>query len=318
VKTDKSMRRCPHTLRPNARFPLAPLFVAAAALFLLPPASHAQDKIITWGANTPDWNDKLHVSAVRVGCSSAPESCMAEVNQEASQDHVKTVFLSILLKNPQTVADAAQYATLSGKNPKLVEIGFDDFVSQAQKLGMDPSSLTNFLAQMASALKLGNSHLKLGLTIYENELGSQWSQLGIGKAFSDQVDFVHLYPHYRHETEPFGNYVNQAKNLFPNAQIIAGVYAYDRRDYLPCAKGSSDHCSNDQELSLFKDMFQQELALLRSGQVAWLEFYPGAFGMEDRWRNWDQARICSPSRRQECVDNTKAMRQQVLQILSGR
>jgi hypothetical protein len=100
--------------------------------------------------------------------------------------------------------------------------------------------------------------------------------------------------------------------------VIAGVYAYDRRDYLPCTRGGKAQCPNEEELSLFQDMFQQEVTLLRSGQVAWLEFYPGSFGVEEQWRSWDQPRICSASRRQECVDNTKAMRQQVLQILSSR
>lgn len=294
---------------------LAPI-IFFMAMLASPAGISAQDKIMTWGGNSPDWDSKLRVSAIRVGCSSAPQSCLRDSDSYASQNHVKTIFLSILLRSPQALDYVAQYAASHSSHPEVVEVGFDDFVSQATKLGMDSASLNSYLAQIIRALKQAN--LKFGITLYENELDTQVSQLGLSADLRGQVDFVHLYPHFRRESEPFGNYVKQAKSQFPNAQIIAGVYAYDRRDYLPCSKGSSEHCSNQDELSLFKDMFQQELSLLRSDQVAWLEFFPGWFGMEESWKNWDEPRICSASRRQECVENTKAMRQAVLQVLGSR
>ena len=292
------------------------LFALAIGFFSLPRPAAAQDKIITWGGNSPDWDARLPVSALRLGCSSAPQSCLRDVNQEASREHVKAIFLSIPLNAaPQTLSDAGQYGPLSQADPTLVEIGFDDFVNRATKLSMEPSALNTYLTQIARALKQGNPRLKFGITMYEDELDTAWPKLGLNNDFSGLVDFVHLYPHYRRLSEPFANYVSKTKSIFPNAQIIAGVYAYDRRDYLPCTKGGSTHCSNEEELSQFKDIFQQEVSLLHSGQVAWLEFYPGSFGLEEQWKNWDQPRICSASRRQECIDNTKAMRQTVLQVL---
>jgi hypothetical protein len=287
-----------------------------AASCWIPATASGQDKIITWGGNSPDWDKKLPVSALRLGCSSAPQTCLREVGQEASKDHVKAVFLSIVLKPaPQTLNDATQYSPLTLSEPILMEISFDDFVNRAQKLAMDSGALNAYLTQIAHAVKAGNPRLKFGLTMYEDELGGDYPKLGLSPDFAGLVDFVHLYPHYRRLSQPFSSYVSQAKSIFPNAQIIAGVYAYDRRDYLPCTKGGTSHCSNEEELSLFKDIFQQEVSLLRSGQVAWLEFYPGSFGLEEQWKNWDQPRICSASRRQECVSNTKAMREAVLQIL---
>jgi hypothetical protein len=237
----------------------------------LPPSRAAQDKIITWGGNSPDWDDKLGVSAIRFGCSSAPQSCLRDADAAASQNHAQTIYLSILLKSPQALTYTTEYAALSPAHPEVI-------VSQANKLNMDPASLNSYFTQITRALK-GNSRLKFGITLYEDELGSPLSRLGLSSEFYSQVDSVHLYPHYRRESQPFANYVKQAKSLFTNAEIIAGVYAYDRRDYLPCSKGSSEHCSNQDEINLFKDMFQQQLALLRSGQVSWLEFWPGSFGM---------------------------------------
>jgi len=301
----------------QVRNSLLAFFILLPVALSWPLVTLAQDKIMTWGGNAPDWDSKLYVSALRYGCSSVPTSCMRDASSAESQNHVQMIFFSILLKPSQTLNYVTQYNALTASRPDIIEIGFDDFVSQASKLGTDPNSLNAYLSQIIRAIKQ-NSRLKFGITLYENELGSQLSQLGLSSDFYSQVDFVHLYPHYRHTSEPFANYVKQAKSLFPNAQIIAGVYAYDRRDYLPCAKGSSEHCSNQDELNLFKEMFQQEVSLLRSGQVSWLEFFPGAFGQEESWRNWDEPRICSASRRQECVDNTKAMRQAVLQILGSR
>ena len=306
-----------YTRRQAPRFTRAHLILLVAALSS-PLATVAQDKIITWGwANSSEWNSKLHVTALRTGCSSAPESCLRDADRAASQNHIQTIFLPIVLKPQQTLIYVTQYAALSASHPEVVEVGFDDFVSQASKLGMDPASRNTYLLQIIRALKT-NSQLKFGCTIYEDELASKLSQLGLSNEFYSEVDFVHLYPHYRRTSESFANYVKQAKSLFPKAEIIAGVYAYDRRDYIPCSQGSSQHCSNQDELSLFKDMFQQQVSLLRSGQVSALEFYPGAFGMEETWKNWSEPRICDASRRQECIDNTKSMRQAVLQILGSR
>jgi len=51
-----------------------------------------------------------------------------------------------------------------------------------------------------------------------------------------QFDVIRLFLHYRANGPSYAGYVAQAKAYFPNAQIVAGVYPYDRIDYWPCAQ----------------------------------------------------------------------------------
>lgn len=274
-------------------------------------------EVLTWGGNTPTWNRDLHLTGVRVGCSGSLAQCINEVNTIASQQGVHNVFLAIFLHPGRTPNEAAQYSQYSVTHPVLYEVGFDDFVSQCEKLENNPVRVSSLLLEVARNLKSANPHLHLGITVYEDQLTSPRFPLSqLNPEFRQQVDFVHLYSHYRQEAQPFLSSVRIAKQLFPSAVIIAGVYAYDRRDYLPCAAGSSAHCTKEQELALFEQSFREQMSLLRNGTIGGIEFYPGDFGRITQWDGWQQPRICQASRRSQCVETTEAMRDFVRSFLA--
>jgi hypothetical protein len=290
-----------------------------AVLLILNSAMGTQvsNKVITWGENTPDWNRVLHLGSLRIGCSDAPSSCVDYVQKASKSQGVDKVFLAILLKSDQTLAYAREYSQLSLNHPALFEIGFDDFVGQCEKQKLPMPAMSALLNGIAQGLKTGNPKLHLGVTVYEDELYStQFRLRDLDEQFRKSVDYVHLYPHYRREAQSFSTAVQQAKQIFPSAKIAAGIYAYDRRDYLPCARGSSTPCTNQEELSLFADSFKERLGMLGTSDVEWIEFYPGNFGTEAQWPNWKAPRICGQERLRECVENTKAMREVVRQTLN--
>ena len=288
--------------------------VLIAALAAAAPSSV---RSIAWGENSPEWSRILHVGAVRLGCSDAPASCADGAQRLARSQGVDKAFLAILLKPGQTPSYAVQYSQLSLNHAALYEVGFDDFVGQAERQKLPFATMSALLVDVARQLKAVNPKLLLGITVYEDELRSASFPLAdLDQQFRGSVDFVHLYPHYRREAQSFADSAALARRIFPAARIIAGVYAYDRRDYLPCAHGASDPCSNGEELSLFEQSFKERLGLLGSSGVDWLEFYPGSFGSEAEWPLWKQSRICRQDRVQECVENTKAMREVVRKTLS--
>jgi hypothetical protein len=273
--------------------------------------------VITWGGNTPEWNRTLHLGALRLGCSDAPSSCADYSQQFSKTQGVDKVFLSILLLAEKTPVYVREYSRLSLSHPALYEVGIDDFVGQCEKLNMTLPALSAFLTQITRDLKGANPKLNFGITVYEDELRSDHLPLAnLDEQFRKSVDFVHLYPHYRQEKLSFSASVQQAQKIFPQAKIIAGVYAYDRRDYLPCTSGNSTPCTNEQEIILFTQSFKESLAALGSGEVEWIEFFPGSFGEEVKWSNWRIPRICRPERFEECVNNTIAMRKIVRKILN--
>ncbi len=206
---------------------------------------------------------------------------------------------------------------MSLNHPALYEVGFDDFVGQSEKLEMGMPATSALLDEIARDLKQANPNLRLGLTVYQDELTStRFPLMELGAQFRNSVDFVHLYPHYRKEAQTFPEAVQLAKQIFPSSKIIAGIYAYDRRDYVPCERGNPAPCTNQEELDLFAKSLKERLAMLGSPDVAWIEFYPGDFGTEAQWSQWTQPRMCRQGRLQECVENTKAMREVVRQALN--
>jgi hypothetical protein len=277
------------------------------------------NKVITWGGNTPVWNRALHLGALRLGCSDPPSSCADYSQQFSKSQSVDKVFLSVLLSAEKTPVYVREYSRLSLSHPAVYEIGIDDFVSQCDKLNMTLPALSAFLTQVTHDLKGTNPKLNFGITVYEDELNSDHLPLAdLDEQFRKSVDFIHLYPHYRQEKLSFSTAAQQALKIFPQAKIIAGVYAYDRRDYLPCTRGNSTPCTNDQEINLFTQSFKERLAMLGSGEVQWIEFYPGSFGDEAKWPNWTAPRICRPERFRECVSNTIAMREIVRKALNSQ
>jgi hypothetical protein len=55
----------------------------------------------------------------------------------------------------------------------------------------------------------------------------------------------------------------------------------------------------------------ERLSMLNHSNVEWIELFPGNFGMEAKWKGWQEPRSCHPERLQECVQNTKTMREAV-------
>jgi len=309
--------------KPARQFQMISARIVAAtcgALFLILTSAmgnQQSNRVITWGPNTPEWNRVLHLGALRLGCSDAPAQCVSYAENLSKSQGVDKVFLSILLNPEKTPAYAREFSRLSLHAQAVYEVGFDDFVGQCEKQKLDPSSLSGLLNQIAHDLKSANPKLRFGVTVYEDELASPNSFVTrLDEEFRKSVDFVHLYPHYRKEAQSFSADVQKALQFFPNSRIVAGIYPYDRRDYLPCARGNSTPCTNQEEVSLFAQSLKERLAMLGTSNVEWIEFYPGNFGNEDTWDLWKRPRSCHPERVQECVDNTKAMREIVRQTLS--
>lgn len=271
--------------------------------------------IITWGGNTAAWNKKLHLNAIRIGCSSSPAGCVQAINNIVAEQHVDRVFLAILLKS-STIDYGQQYSGLSVSDPFLYSVGFDDFVSQMERLHTSTADVAAMLNQFVTELKSRNPNLHFGVTVYENELSTPDLTSAVLTNVRNRTDFVHLFIHYREDGPDFANYVRQAKALFPNAQIIAGSYPVDRIDYLPCSRTEHTDCTSGQEISLFKKTFDAQLQLLQNGTVAGIEFYPGDFGDVAKAGMWRDPRSCRAGRLPECIANSQQMHDYVGQELS--
>ena len=292
--------------------------LVAACCFVLSSTAAAQAPrhIVIWGENALDWDKALGVDGIRLGCSSAPPGCISSSEKIARSQKASNVFLAIRLNPATTLTYAREYSRLSVGSPILYEVGVDDFVGQSERQKLSPTALSAMLSEIVKALKSENPKLQFGITLYMDELESPEFRLSeLSYEFRQAVDVVHLYPHFRKETQTFETALQETRTLFPRSKVIAGLYAYDRRDYLPCARGSRIPCSNQEEIELFRDALQDRWALLRNGDVSAIEFYPGNFGMEEHWAGWEEPRSCSSSRKQECIANTKRMRDIVRKFL---
>jgi hypothetical protein len=296
------------------------VFLLLGAMQLCVPRARAQaDRVIVWGvnSNTPEWNRALGVSGARQGCTSSPAGCVHFAKELAHKYHVK-VFLSIGL-NSGSPEYALQYSQLSSSAPNLVEVGFDDFILLYRRLESNSSlEATSVVLKTIDNLKAINPNLKFGITLYEDELDSPFIHGSkLPEATRAKFDYIHLYPHFRQNGPNYSKYIPQVKRLFPNARIIAGAYAYDRRNYLPCAQRGKSSCSVDQELKLFQKTMAIESGLLKDGTVDWIEFYPGNFGHEEQWKSWDNPRICRPGDQETCIHTTKQLREIAIGELGG-
>ncbi len=304
----------PYFRSPALQIFLAPrIFTLVAAIFVALPVTPLTTssagqrwQIITWGPNTPEWDQKLHVTGIRLGCSDTPASCM-RVADAASREGLE-IFLAAPLK-AETASYGSEYARLSRGTPSVAEIGVDDFARQYRRiLTSGASKAAAVLNSLIEGVQSGGSQLKFGATIYEDELESpELRESNLPATIRAKFDIVHLFLHYRSEGASTPKYVERAANLFPNAKIILGVYAYDRISYVPCRKGVAIACSRQEELDYFTAALDADIALLKNGAASGLEFYPGSFGREDQWSGWDKQDIC-PGRRRQCIDNTKALR----------
>ncbi len=274
--------------------------------------------VATWSVqtNTAQWNQQLGVQYTRQGCSDSPSECLAFVGKVAASDNVK-VTLAIPLNTSTTAAYASQYSQLSLSANYLVEVSIDDFLDQYRALFTPLSQPAALVATVIANLKSANPNLRFGATIYEDELtSSDLQNAKLPAAVRAGFDYIHLFIHYRADGPNFATYVQQAKQLFPNANIIAGSYAYDRRAYLPCAP-SGPACTTQQDLDLFEESLTIQAQEVTQGVVDHIEFFPGYFGNEAEWTQWNEPRECSPGDLAECISNTVTIRLAALAILNG-
>ena len=222
--------------------------------------------------------------------------------------------------DPNTAATyAAQFSQWSLTNPILYSVGFDDLVNRMEHLQVDSGIAVpgTVITDTLNATKSANPNLKFAVTLYEDQLSSPLlGDSNLPASTRAGVDYVQLYVHYRGDGPNYATYLQQTKAIFPNAKIIAGAYAYDRIDYLPCLPQGVP-CTTQQEEDFFQQLFQLQLSELQQGLVDQIEFFPGYFGLEAQWPDWATPRRCAPTRLQGCIANTLAMRQAVLQDLTS-
>jgi hypothetical protein len=276
--------------------------------------------IISWTGNTRQSNSQLGVNELRVGCSGTPTACLGSLADAARAQGVDSVTLAINPDPAKIAAYAAEFSAASVKEPRLRGIGVDDFLSAltqwkgASSDAMEPAQL---LRSAIGKTKSVNPKLEFGITLYEDQLSSPLLTAPLMPSdVRSMVDRVSLFCHFRRDCLGFAGYVHEVHALFPKATVVAGAYPYDRSDYLPCAHGSKEKCSAQQDKELFREALATQVSLLRSGEVGAIEFYPGNFGTEPQWNGWANPRACQPSRRQDCIDATVSMHQMVLQMLS--
>ena len=277
--------------------------------------------IYTWGTeNTPAWVDKLHIFGYRIGCSASVAVCASEARNAARQFGARRINLAIPLDPTREPADALKYSQASLSNPFLAEVTFDDFVRLYGRLVARPGfSSPSWLAKVIHNVKAKNPSLRVGITLYENELDSaDIRPPKLPSKVAAGINDVYLYLHYRADAPNYAAYVRRTKALFPNAKVIAGSYAYDRVNYLPCSPFNGRACTPAQDVKLYEESIAIQARLLKEGVLAGIEFYPGYFGKESEWPGWKEGgRICRPNRVQQCIDNTRTMREYAAKALSS-
>jgi hypothetical protein len=291
--------------------PTVTAWVIVVALLAIgrPVPAAAAPEIVTWAANTPEWNQRLGVTLTRQGCSADPEGCLRSIRASAKSQQISRWALAVKREVNQWPDDALEYSQRSLSEPLIVAVDIDDFLGALKAWHVSTLGQANrVLDDVTRNLKYHNPRLRFGITLYEDELDSPLIAL-IPVKTRERVDRVSLYLHYRANAGNYGGYVEDARRLFPRAEIWAGSYAYDRIDYLPCAESGSRPCGRDEEVKLFGDSLRIQLDLLRQGHLAGIEFYPGFFGREDQWHGWGIERICRPQRRRDCIENTLRMRE---------
>jgi hypothetical protein len=304
-----------------SRFRRVATCTLAAAAALAPAVSPAAAEwlILSFPGNTPEWNRKLGVSELRVPCTNPPANCMKRLRSLAEDEGVSRFTISMTRELREVAQYAAEFSELSRSHGELRGIGIDDFVGTLQdwRRTGDAKAAVRALEQAIANAKSANPALEFGITLYEDQLHSPLlGEQAFPRNLRAKVDRVSLFVHYRENGPAYRDYVRQARKLFPKADIIAGAYAYDRIDYLPCAKGGAKPCTAAQESGLFERAFAIQVDMLRKGAVDGIEFFPGRFGVEQDWSSWTKnPRNCKPDRLQDCLATTRRMRERALAIL---
>ena len=305
-------------MRIDTRWAAALLAFLVATGYTMPVAGDpGRWTVAAWAhKSTSDGIAEFGITQLRMGCSLSPEECVRRAAEIRKSQGVAQVAISIARsgKDSALLRDyAARYAALADSTSAVAEIGIDDFYSFMRR-----NNLKDF-ESVITAAKSTNPDLRFSVTLYENQLDAIAADRTLfSTALREGLDRIYLYLHYRENGTDYARYVSQARELFPNAEIFGGSYAYDRIDYIACSEGLiAARCSREREIDLYRQSLVQQVALLRSGALAGLEFYPGHFGREEQWRGWDNARICRPHRKAECIANTKEMRRIATEILNA-
>lgn len=194
---------------------------------------------------------------------------------------------AVVLKNHQAyhipieamVEEARTYAE-AAKGSKVTEVSIDDFggwYSVARYIHRE-----SILSQILDAVKTTNPHLKFGITVYEDELSAAGPRTITVVPLRERmrIDVVRLYTHSRPNYVELPRYVSEAKAEFRNAQVVVGVYDYDRReDERPFQRPRTE----DKEVEMFTENLRSACSLWQSGQAVGIELFPGTFGMEKKW-----------------------------------
>jgi len=277
-------------------------------------------------ASTDEWARKMGVDWERLSCKVSsrrkPQACIDYV-KKSPRPNINKYFLYISVDDPSTLQDdALEYSQASLDTPQIEEVGIDDFFSSYYSWYKDRSikNPAEFLGKFIDNLKSENPNLKFGITLYEDELDpvayTYINDAHLPPDIKKKFDYIHLFLHYRMNGPRFAQYVDMAQAMFPNAKIIAGVYAYDRIDYFPCSQDdySKRSCKQQEEFDLFNQALSLEMQLLKEGKVVGLELYPGYFGAEDKLDYGPRKNqlTCKTKRLMQCVLNTQAMRDRIL------
>lgn len=273
--------------------------------------------VATWAQNTRDGIEKFGFTQLRSGCSDTPEECVRLAQSIRQSEGVETIAIGIALDRADTALlrdYAARYAACADRRSGVAEISIDDFYSFMRR-----NKLRDFPSVLAAAKGI-NSDLRFSITLYEDDLDAIAADESLFTAeLNDRVQRIYLYLHYRANANNYADYVSRTRALFPQAEIFGGSYAYDRIDYIACAEGpDTSRCNRDREIELFRTALMQQVALLRSGVLAGLEFYPGQFGREQDWDGWNNPKICRAKRRAECIEITRKMRHIAGDILMAK
>jgi hypothetical protein len=288
----------------RAANPIRKLALLVCVITLFSVMGNAADReIVVFGQNTSERNLQLGVTSTRTSCSLSAQECIESGRKLLAGQKTKKLYLNLPVQATKIETYAAYYSKASLDDQWVYELAVDDFLDHFREWCLEPGiSCESLLNRVIDKTKLSNSKLQFGVTIYENEIDQILANPHLNSDLRKRIDTVHLYMFIRADGSNFQRYVGQIKRAFPKAKIIGGSYSYDRLDYEPCK-----NCSSLNARALHKQLLQDELHLLESGVIFGIEFYPGFFGLEDKWPSWDDPRMCAPTRKQQCIDNTKVM-----------
>lgn len=168
---------------------------------------------------------------------------------------------------------------VAGGAVKTGEISIDDFVNWFFNQGEDGADR---LGQIIDAVKA--RRLLFGVTIYSAELGvdPRWPYpaASVPEDLREKVDRIHFYPLFRDDFSNYWSDYAKVQAMFPNAKIIMGLYAYDRRAHEAEMGDMRADSSLQHEIESYQMFLDASCrAVLDKGAEA-IEVFPGNWGFE--------------------------------------